>query len=54
MKNKRRVKMMIEAVDLSHAGYIKLLEEARGIGDYLVKGLQSIPTLDGPEKNQPI
>jgi glycerol-3-phosphate cytidylyltransferase len=41
------------AFDLFHAGHVKMLEEAKRHCDYLIVGLQTDPTLDRPEKNQP-
>jgi glycerol-3-phosphate cytidylyltransferase len=41
------------AFDLLHAGHVKMLEEAKLHCDYLIVGLQTDPTLDRPEKNQP-
>jgi len=40
--------------DLFHAGHVKMLEEARQHCDYLICALQTDPTIDRPEKNQPI
>jgi glycerol-3-phosphate cytidylyltransferase len=40
--------------DLFHAGHIMMLKEARTQCDYLIVGLQTDPTLDRPEKNQPV
>ena len=42
------------AFDLFHAGHILMLAEAKTVCDYLIVGLQTDPTLDRPEKNQPI
>ena len=42
------------AWDLLHAGHISMLREAKDQCDYLICGLQVDPTLDRPEKNQPI
>mgnify|MGYP001162369062 CR=1 FL=1 len=42
------------AFDLLHAGHALMLEEARSKCDYLIVGVQSDPTLDRPEKNQPV
>ncbi len=54
MNNKLKVGITFSAFDLLHAGHIKMLEEAKGKCDYLIIGLQTDPTLDRPEKNQPI
>lgn len=40
--------------DLFHAGHVKMLEEAHQHCDYLICALQTDPTIDRPEKNQPI
>jgi glycerol-3-phosphate cytidylyltransferase len=40
--------------DLLHAGHILMLEECKRFCDKLVVGLQTDPTLDRPEKNQPV
>ena len=40
--------------DLLHAGHIIMLEDAKAQCDKLIVGLQTDPTLDRPEKNQPI
>ena len=48
-----RVGITFSAFDLLHAGHIKMLEEAKRQCDYLIVGLQTDPTLDRPEKNQP-
>ena len=40
--------------DLLHAGHILMLEDAKSQCDKLIVGLQTDPTIDRPEKNQPI
>ena len=40
--------------DLFHSGHVAMLKEARANCDYLMVGLQTDPTLDRPEKNEPI
>ena len=40
--------------DLFHSGHVAMLKEARSNCDYMIVGLQTDPTLDRPEKNQPI
>jgi glycerol-3-phosphate cytidylyltransferase len=40
--------------DLLHTGHILMLKEAKSVCDYLVVALQVDPTVDRPEKNQPI
>jgi len=42
------------AFDLLHAGHVQMLRDAKDQCDYLMCGLQVDPTLDRPEKNQPI
>lgn len=39
--------------DLLHAGHILMLKECKDNCDTLVVGLQSDPTIDRPEKNEP-
>lgn len=40
--------------DLLHTGHILMLKEAKSVCDYLIVALQVDPTVDRPEKNQPI
>ena len=41
--------------DLLHAGHILMLAECKQICDYLIVGVQSDPTIDGPGvKNKPV
>lgn len=40
--------------DLLHAGHVMMLREAKTQCDYLIAALQTDPTLDRPEKNEPI
>ena len=42
------------AFDLLHAGHVQMLRDAKDQCDYLICGLQVDPTIDRPEKNQPI
>ncbi len=49
-----KIGITFSAFDLLHAGHIKMLEDAKEQCDYLICGLQTDPTLDRPEKNQPI
>lgn len=51
--NDMKIGITFSAFDLLHAGHIKMLEEAKRHCDYLIVGLQTDPTLDRPEKNQP-
>lgn len=48
-----KVGITFSTFDLFHAGHVKMLEEAKGVCDYLIVGLQMDPTLDRPEKNKP-
>ncbi len=40
--------------DLLHAGHIMMIREAKGQCDYLIAALQVDPSVDRPEKNQPV
>ena len=40
--------------DLFHSGHVAMLKEARANCDFLIVGLQTDPTIDRPEKNQPV
>ena len=42
------------AFDLLHAGHIVMLKEAKANCDYLIVGLQTDPSIDRQEKNQPV
>jgi glycerol-3-phosphate cytidylyltransferase len=53
-KDKKRIGFTCSTFDLLHAGHILMLEEAKAQCDILYVGLQVDPTLDRPEKNQPI
>jgi glycerol-3-phosphate cytidylyltransferase len=48
-----KIGITFSAFDLFHAGHVKMLEEAKRHCDYLIVGLQTDPTLDRPDKNQP-
>jgi glycerol-3-phosphate cytidylyltransferase len=48
-----KVGITFSAFDLFHAGHVKMLEDAKRQCDYLIVGLQTDPTIDRPEKNQP-
>ncbi len=48
-----KIGITFSAFDLLHAGHVKMLEDAKTVCDYLIVGLQTDPTLDRPEKNQP-
>lgn len=49
-----KIGITFSAFDLLHAGHIKMLEDAKRQCDYLICGLQTDPTIDRPEKNQPV
>lgn len=49
-----KIGITFSAFDLFHAGHVKMLEEAKRQCDYLIVGLQTDPTLDRPEKKQPL
>lgn len=49
-----RVGFTCSSFDLLHAGHILMLEEARGQCDYLIVGLQTDPTIDRKQKNNPV
>ena len=49
-----RVGITASTFDLLHAGHVQMLRDAKDQCDYLICGLQVDPTLDRPEKNQPI
>jgi len=40
--------------DLFHAGHVIMLKEAKTQCDYLIVGLQTDPTIDRKEKNEPV
>ena len=42
------------AFDLLHAGHIVMLKEAKENCDYLIVGLQTDPSIDRQNKNQPV
>lgn len=42
------------AFDLLHAGHIVMLKEAKDNCDHLIVGLQTDPSIDRQEKNQPV
>lgn len=49
-----QVGFVASSFDLLHAGHIQMLREAKEQCDYLIVGLQTDPTIDRPEKNQPV
>jgi|SRR6185369_13590384 len=42
------------AMDLLHAGHVLMLKECREQCDFLIVGLQTDPSIDRPEKNEPV
>jgi glycerol-3-phosphate cytidylyltransferase len=42
------------AFDLLHAGHVVMMKEAKENCDYLIVGLQTDPSIDRQEKNQPV
>ena len=42
------------AWDLLHAGHVVMLKQARQYCDHLIVGLQTDPSIDRQEKNQPV
>ena len=49
-----RTGITFSTFDLLHAGHVQMLREAKEQCDYLIVGLQTDPTIDRPEKNQPV
>jgi glycerol-3-phosphate cytidylyltransferase len=49
-----KVGFTCSAFDLLHSGHVSMLRNAKEQCDYLIVGLQVDPSLDRPEKNQPI
>ena len=49
-----QVGFVASSFDLLHAGHIQMLREAKEQCNYLIVGLQTDPTIDRPEKNQPV
>jgi glycerol-3-phosphate cytidylyltransferase len=49
-----KVGITFSTFDLFHAGHVKMLEEAKRQCDFLIVGLQLDPSIDRPEKNQPV
>jgi glycerol-3-phosphate cytidylyltransferase len=54
MDNKVKRGITASTFDLLHAGHILMLKEAKSVCDYLVVALQVDPTIDRPNKNQPV
>jgi glycerol-3-phosphate cytidylyltransferase len=50
----RRIGFTCGAFDLLHAGHIVMLKEAKSECDHLIVGLQTDPSIDRQDKNQPI
>ena len=49
-----QVGFVASSFDLLHAGHVQMLREAKEQCNYLIVGLQTDPTIDRPEKNQPV
>ena len=54
MNKKMKKGITASTFDLLHAGHILMLKEAKSVCDYLIVALQVDPTIDRPNKNQPI
>lgn len=54
VSDKGRIGITFGAFDLLHAGHAAMFAEAKQNCDYLIVGLQNDPTIDRPEKNQPV
>ena len=54
MEKKIKKGITASTFDLLHAGHILMLKEAKSVCDYLIVALQVDPTIDRPNKNQPI
>jgi glycerol-3-phosphate cytidylyltransferase len=54
MDNKVKIGITASSCDLLHAGHILMLKEAKSVCDYLIVALQVDPTIDRPNKNQPV
>ena len=50
----KKIGFTCSAFDLFHAGHVMMLREAKSVCDYLIVGIQTDPTIDRPEKNNPI
>jgi glycerol-3-phosphate cytidylyltransferase len=50
----RRIGFTCGAFDLLHAGHIVMLKEAKSQCDHLIVGIQTDPSIDRQDKNQPI
>ena len=53
-KDKGKIGITFSCFDLLHAGHVCMLEEAKRHCDYLIVGLQTDPSIDRQEKNQPV
>lgn len=49
-----KVGLTASTFDLLHAGHVAMLREAKTACDYLICALQNDPSVDRPEKNQPV
>ena len=51
---KTKIGFTCGAFDLLHAGHVVMLKEARENCEHLIVGLQTDPSIDRQEKNQPV
>jgi len=49
-----KIGLTASCFDLFHAGHVSMLEEAKKECEYLIAAIQMDPSIDRPEKNQPI
>tara|TARA_B100000927_G_scaffold288712_1_gene283783 strand:+ start:656 stop:1105 length:450 start_codon:yes stop_codon:yes gene_type:complete len=54
VKIMKKIGLTASTFDLLHAGHVAMLREAKTACDYLICCLQNDPSVDRPEKNQPI
>jgi glycerol-3-phosphate cytidylyltransferase len=52
--NKMTIGFTCGAFDLLHAGHVVMLKQAKENCDHLIVGLQTDPSIDRQEKNQPV
>jgi len=49
-----KIGITFSAFDLLHAGHVAMLEEAKGVCDYLIVGLHTDPSVERSNKNKPV
>ena len=54
MKKNKIIGITFGSFDLCHYGHALMFEECKEYCDYLIVGVQSDPSIDRPEKNQPV